>query len=157
MSGVASYILSVTAAAIVTAILLSLAGHGSMAGPVKLLAGVFMTLTVVSPVLKLELPDPAAWLSDYTASAQAAAAMGEELADDAAHSFIKSRTEAYILDKAALYGAALEADVTLDDEGIPVCVTLTGSVSPYARTGLAKIIQEDLGIGEEAQLWRGYE
>ena len=157
MSGVASYILSVTAAAIVTAILLSLAGHGSMAGPVKLLAGIFMTLSVVSPVLRLDLPDPAAWLLDYAASGQTAAAMGEEMADDAAQAFIKSRTEAYILDKAALYGVSLAADVTLDDEGVPVSVILTGAVSPYARNRLTKIIREDLGLGEEAQHWRSNE
>lgn len=153
MNGVASYILSVTAAAIVSAILLSLTGQDTLGKLVKLLAGIFMTLTVLSPILSLELPDFDDWVSVYAEDGQAAASMGEDMANEAAHSFIKSRLETYILDKAALYGASLTAEVSLNPEGIPVFVALTGDITPYAKARMSQIIKADLGLGEEAQQW----
>lgn len=149
------YICTVTAAALVVAILTALSGSGTMGALVKLVAGVFMALTVVSPLLKLELPDPQAWMSGFEIDGEAAAASGQALADEAYQAIIKQRTEAYILDKAARYGADLEVEVTLDDQGIPVAVTLHGNVSPAARAALTKELALDLGLGEEVQQWIG--
>lgn len=147
------YILTVTAAAILVSVLQKLAGSGTMGALIRMLAGVFMALTVMAPMVKLELPDPARWLAGLSAEGEAAAAEGERMGNDAAFAIIKDRTEAYILDKAAGCGAALAVQVTLDETGVPAAVTLTGSVSPYARTRLERIIASDLGIGEEDQQW----
>ena len=148
-----AYILSVIAAALVTAVLGTLAGSGPMGKLFKLLAGIFMALTVVSPLLQVEVPDPEAWFASYTHAGQAAAAQGAEMAEEAQQAFIKTQVETYILDKAALYGAELAVEAALDGEGIPVGVTLTGEISPYAKERLVQIIREDLGLGEEAQQW----
>lgn len=153
MNGVSGYILTVTAASILAAILRTLAGEGSMGKLVQLLAGVFVALTVISPLMHLELPDPARWLEDYAADGTAAAAAGENMARNASRAIITEQAEAYIVDKAALYRANLDAAVELDEDGAPVSVTLTGNVAPYARARLSQIIETDLGIGEEAQRW----
>lgn len=153
MNGLVSYLMTVTAAAVLAAVLLTLAGKGPMSGLIRLLAGVFMALTVVSPLLKLELPDMESWLSSFSADGEYAAALGEEMAAEAERSIIKARVETYIMDKAAGFGASLRVDAELDGAGILVGVTLTGAITPEMKAQLARIIETDLGIGKEAQRW----
>lgn len=153
MNGLIQYILSVTAAAILTAIVRDLAGQGNMRKLVEFIGGIFMALTLISPLMKLELPDVENWLGTYAADGEAAAAVGEEMAGDAARAVIKARVEAYILDKAAVYSAAPTVEVELDAEGLPAAVTVAGDISPYAKARLAQMMEADLGLGEEAQTW----
>lgn len=153
MNGLARYVLSVTAAALLVAVLHALAGNGSMGALIRLLGGVFMALTVLSPVLELRLPDLREWTADFSAAGAEAAAAGEEMAYDAAAAIITGQIEAYIMDKAALYGADPSVSVTLDADGLPVSVKLVGDTPPAARRALTRIMEEELGIGEEAQEW----
>lgn len=124
-----------------------------MSGLIKLLAGVFMALTVASPLLKLEMPDMESWLSGFSVDGEYAAALGEEMAAEAEQAIIKDRVETYIMDKAAGLGAMLHVEADLDEAGIPVSVTLTGAVAPDTKAQLTRIIESDLGIGKEAQRW----
>ena len=154
MSQLSQYILSVTGAAMLTAVLGSLAGQGSMGTLVKLLAGVFLALTILAPVVTLELPDPAGWLSQWKADGAVISDAGVAMAEDVAADIITNRVEAYIQDKAAQYQASITAAVTLDQENVPVSVVMTGEISPYARNRLTEILEQDLGIGKEAQRWQ---
>lgn len=153
MNALVQYMLMVISAAIVAGVLLRISGQGTMGALVKLLCGLFMALTMISPVLKLELPDVEGWFADYHAQGHAAAAAGADMAKDSVHTIIKDRAQAYILDKAALYDASLDVQVTLDDAGIPVGVTVRGMISPDAKAALIKIIETDLSIGKEDQRW----
>lgn len=150
-----SYIYTLTAGALVVSILVTLAGSGSMGKLVKLLAGVFMALTVIAPLLKLELPDPEDWMSKLESDGRSAVAAGEEMADEAYRAIIKERMEAYILDKAARYQAAVTVNVVLDQAGVPAAVEISGAVSPYVRAKLAQELHAELGLGEEVQRWTG--
>ena len=78
------------------------------------------------------------------------AAEGEAMAADAKEDIIRSQVEAYILDKA---GVDLAVSVALDDEGIPCGITLTGDISPQTKAQLSRMLEEDLGLGEEVQQW----
>ena len=155
MTSAASYILTVTAAAMLAAIVKNLAGKGTMGALVRLLAGIFMALVILSPVMELELPEMENWLKDFRMDGQNAAAEGQSMAGEASREIIKARTEAYILDKAAACGAVLEADVSLDDSGLPCKVVLRGSVAPAVKARLTRWIRTDLGIEEEVQHWGG--
>ena len=150
MNGLTQYILTVVAAAMLVGILQSLAGQGTMGTLTKLLGGVFLALTMLSPVLKLEIPDPAEWFSDVMMDGESMAAEGTALAADAKEDIIRSQVEAYILDKA---DADLAVSVELDAEGVPCGVTLTGDVSPRAKAQLSRMLAEELGLGEEVQQW----
>lgn len=150
MNGLAQYILTVTAAAMLVGILQSLAGQGSMGTLTKLLGGVFLALTILSPVLRLEIPDPAEWFADFTLDGESLVAEGSAMAADAKADIIRSQLEAYILDKA---GADLAVAVELDEMGIPCGVTLTGDVSPHTKAQLSRMLEDDLGLGEEVQQW----
>ena len=64
MQGVSAYLLQVTAAAVICGIFKSLLGKkGGTAGLVRLLCAVFMTVTVLSPLTKL---DVAGWFTNFT-------------------------------------------------------------------------------------------
>ena len=153
MGPLAQYILSVLGAAMLGAILQSLAGRGGMGNLVGMLAGIFLALTMLAPLVQLKLPDPARWLDSISVDGQALSARGEALAADALADIITQRVEAYIQDKAALDQAQVTAVVTLDETGVPVSVRLAGEITPDARARLASIIETDLGIQKEAQQW----
>ena len=153
MNRLTQYILSVTAAAVLASILRVLAGESAMGKLTKLLTGLFLAVTVLSPLVRLELPDPSRWLEDYLADGDEAARAGEVMAKEYSAAIISEEIEAYILDKAASMGATLAVEVRLDDGGLPKTVTLTGNLSPGHRAELSRMMDEELGVGEEAQLW----
>lgn len=153
MTGLAQYILRVSAAAILTAVTQSFPLEGAMRGLVRLVGGVLMAMTLISPLLTLRMPDMDDWMVSFETGAEAAAASGEDMAREALHGIITERTEAYILDKAAALGAALEVQVRTDNAGIPVGVTLRGNCTWEAKLRLSEIIASELGIGKEAQQW----
>lgn len=150
------YLITVTAAALICAIAVKAVKNGTIHSLIRLLCGVFMALTVVSPWLKIRIDS----LSDITSviwnDASAAAGTGENLAREAMVSYIKEKTQAYILDKAKVLGVSLDVEVTVsgDDIPIPEGVIVTGAVSPYNRSILTDYIRENLGIDTEAQIWR---
>lgn len=158
MENIREYILSVTCAAVLCAVLGSFfEKKGTVGTLLKLISGLFLAFTVIRPVLKVDLTDLTSILQAYTEDAEAAAAMGEIYAREELSAVIKSEAESYILDKASSLGAELTANVTLSDDDIPLpaAVTLAGDISPYAKTVLSAQIEENLGIPKEDQQWTG--
>lgn len=156
MQPIAEYLLSVTGAAIISAVILRLLeGKGSAASIAKMLTGIFMAVTVIGPITQVRLSDALELLPDISADAQAAVSEGEASAKNALAESISSQVEAYILDKAKQLGVTLTAEVELSDDTIPtpVRVRLKGNVSPYAKTRLQDILRSDLGIDKENQIW----
>ncbi len=159
MAKLGSYILSVTAAAILVGILLCILDQKSVsAALLKLTAGLFLTVTVIAPVARLDFSGLGDLVEPFASSGEEAAASGENMAQAAMADIIKSRTEAYILDKAEMYGAELTVEVTLrqtDGFPVPALVRLGGRVSPYAKAQLQQIMAQELGISKENQRWIG--
>ena len=155
MEAVRQYIISVTAAAILCGILTAMVG-GKQIKPVwKLIAGIFLTLTAVKPLADIDLGSVPTLAETYSLQAEAAVLEGETMLNSQRQGIIKSRLEAYILDKAKAIGVTLTVDVSLDDKSLPVSVRLSGDVSPGAKSRLQSIIAVDLGIPKEAQIWVG--
>lgn len=156
MEQIRQYLLSVIAAAVLCGIVNTLVGKkGAYFSIVRLIAGLFMALTVISPLVKIRLSDIVDYTNGLSAQANAAVAGGEAMALDAMGAIIKSQTEAYILDKAVSMELDIEVEVTLSSENppIPCAVTIKGSISPYSKEVLRQYIANDLGISEEDQLW----
>ena len=154
MQALKEYLLSVTAAAMVCSLVRRLlAGKGSAEATGKILAGIFMALTVLSPLTQLHLPE---WSElPFSCEAQAAVSRGQEQARKELAAGISQRVEAYILQKAADLQADLTVEVVLSDDPIPVPVQvcLRGHIAPHARQKLQTMIRQDLGIDKENQLW----
>ncbi len=156
MAAVGKYILSVITAAILCGVVQTIAGKKGTTGSIlALMAGIVMILTVLSPWAKIRLSDFSLELGDISAQSDNMIASGEKAALDAYRAIIKERTEAYILNKADSFGAELQVSVSLKEgsQPIPEAVTISGNISPYAKRVLSDMIQKDLGIGLEEQIW----
>lgn len=156
MDGMDGYVLSIAAMAILCAIAVKLTeNQGTQGTMIKLIVGLLLTFSVIRPLANIKLTqwsDVTLEISDY---AKAAVGEGEDMTKQALASGIISRTEAYILDKAEALGLSLEVEVTVseDDIPVPIAVRLTGNASPFAKSSLASMIQQDLGISREDQTW----
>lgn len=157
MDALRQYAVSVIAAAIVCGIVTGSFQNGTVKEIVKLVCGLFLTFTVIHPVIGLDITSLSIYQPDYTLDASKAAAIGENFTREGIADIIKTETETYILDKAAELNADLTATVTVSqaDTPVPVAVSISGEVTPYARQQLQGIIQSDLGIAKENQVWSG--
>ncbi len=156
MEGVREYLLSVTAGAVLCGIFITLAGDkGSLSGLCKLISGLFLSLIVISPLAQIDLQGFSHMAEDLLEQGNTAVHEGEEIHDQTLRQIITDETRAYIMDKARSYGAEVQVEITLTggDPPVPESCTIAGSLSPYVKQQLKKILIRDLGIPEENQTW----
>lgn len=154
MAGVREYILSVTAAAILCACVRSIVGEKGGGQVLKLVCGLFLAFTAVRPIAHIEIQDFAVFTADIQSQADAAVLSGEAFARESLADIIKTETEAYILDKAQDLHAAIQVNVSVRDEDLtPSRVQILGRISPYAKGQLQAVIEKELGISKEDQIW----
>lgn len=156
MEEIGQYMLRLTAAALVCSIATVLAGKkGSLGAVIKLLAGVYLTLNIVSPWMQVRWLELTDLTEGFSAAANDVGLEGQNAAREAMAESITQKTSAYILDKAGSFGAELTVEVILDTSAIPVpCgVRISGSISPYGKRVLSSMIEEELGIPTEEQIW----
>ena len=151
------YLLSIVGAAIICSIAKNISNEKTLSGAMlRLVAGIIMTVTILAPVINLDLNDLPLMTTNFMDEASAIAAEGEEMAASARNAIISDRSEAYILDKAAAFGAALEVEVTISDGTMmPEGARIKGAISPYAKLQLQRIMEQDLQIAKENQQWIG--
>ena len=156
MDDIRKYLLSIIASAIICAAVIRICGQkGMISAMIKLLAGIFMSITVISPLLKLQIGN----FTEYLGALEMETDRYVDEAEDAAaierSAIITEKLESYILDKATSLGVSIDVEVELSDSDIqtPNKVLITGEVSPYNKQRLQQIIENDLGIPEENQLW----
>ena len=150
------YIFSVTTAAIIFSILQSLLHKNSAAAIlVRLIGGLFLTFTVIAPVIDFDLDSIFEQSWAYTSHAEDIAAAGQIIAAEQLSQRIKEQCETYIIDKAMSYQTQLDADITLtnDEMPLPSAVLLKGNISPYVKSIIATWIQDEMGIPEDHQIW----
>ena len=156
MEGLKDYILSVVAAALVVSVLKSVVGEkGTLCAMMALLCGLFLTLVVLTPVVKMDFSDVLEYFEEFSLDARDVSVTGQGMAEEEYRAIIKQRTETYILDKADELGLNLNVEVTLsdDDTAAPVEAKLWGEASPGAKSQLQRILWEDLVIPKENQRW----
>lgn len=156
MDAVRSYIYSIASAAVLCSILIVLSGKSNILSPtMKLMTGVVMTAVIIAPIIGLQEIPLNSFLDQLNRDAQTFAADGLENSRESLESRIISSTEAYILEKAALYDLNIWVSVELDEQQMtPASVEIRGNVSPSAKRELQNTIAEDLGIPPEAQTWK---
>lgn len=157
MEALRQYVLSVTAAALICGIVSGLARGSAAKEWIRLLCGLLLAFTAIRPLARLEVNAFAELPLPFAQEAETTAALGENMARQAVADSIKAESEAYILDKAAALNADVTVEVTVSEDSTPVpaAVKLSGSASPYARRQLERILQTELGIAKENQLWTG--
>ena len=150
------YLVSVTAAAIIAAIVRKISGKNGAWKAARLGAGLLVLLAAFGPVLEGDPMDALTDLVKRTCS-DPLSTMELDLRSNALmETLIKEEAETYILDKALEMGVRVTAEVeTKLEKGypIPYGVSLRGDVQPREKQKLTEIIAEDLGIPEERQGW----
>lgn len=158
MEEIRGYLLKVVICGILCGISVALtANTGSMGKLVKLITGVCMLMTIVSPALQFRLGSVGSFYGKIALDADALVTEGEKISTTAMGDIIKKKTEAYILDKADSFGASLDVIVSLNNDPYPMpcAVRISGSISPYGKRQMQSIIRDDLGIALEDQIWIG--
>lgn len=156
MDTLRTYLLTVVSASIICALVINFLGKKSPYSPIiMLLSGLFLSITVISPLTKLNLDNISSYFDDFGTEASAAVYDGTNMANTSVAAIIKENTEAYILDKANSFGATVNVDVSLNDDTppLPVSVVIRGAVAPYVKVKIQEIIENDLAIPKENQSW----
>ncbi len=156
MGSLGKYLFSVICAAVICAIVNSVIHKNSTyAQAVRFLSGLFLTVTVLSPLRSFRLDGLSSFVNTFSVDGEYYTDLGAADAKSAAEAIIKERLEAYILDKAISMGLEIEVEVTLADSDPPVPrqVELRGSAAPYARKKLGDFIANNLAIPEDDQKW----
>ena len=156
MESIRNYILRIVVAAIVCSIVKSLLKEKTSTGKmVNLLCGVLMSITILSPIASVSFQNITKFYDNTTFNADQYVNDGKLAAQESAANIIKSQAEAYILDKAAAFGATLDVEVLMPADGFhqPEGVVLYGDVSPYVKLQLQRIIAEEILITKEQQQW----
>jgi len=108
---------------------------------------------VLYPVSGMNLSDLPDFLQDYRYSAQDYVHMGEAIAQTEQERYIKDACAAYISNKADVLGAKVTAEIYLDEELLPVYAEILGRSGREAEAELALMLETDLGITKENQVW----
>ena len=154
MTDFRAYLIRLTAAAILAALVRRLAPSGGAGRAAKLGAGLLVLLTAFSPIASINTAEAAEHLAirgyaDPLTTEDFASAANTLLTE-----LITEEAEAYILDKAQALSLSVTAEVTakvLDTYPVPWSVTIRGSPTQSQRTTLTTCIAEELGIPEERQ------
>lgn len=156
MEWLCDYVMQVIGGAMICGVIRLLVGRkGAVVGTVRMLTAVFMLLTILSPISGMVLPDLRDWTDSITGDGEDLVSAGTQYQREQLASYIKAHTEAYILDKATALGAEISVQVHLSADPMPTPdgVTVQGAISPYGKTKLSGILENDLGIPMEAQTW----
>lgn len=156
MSVLRSYILRVTAACLLVNLSLALLPKGKLQKPLRFCGSLVMLLAVIAPILRLESADFArgftAWYAD-------AASLRQELAEESRETLearIKQECEAYVWDKAAALGLTVEIELGYAKDAAypyPVSAVVTGQYTHEQKLRLQTILEEELGVAKERQVW----
>lgn len=156
-----TWILSVTAVAMLIAVAEGLMPEGTVRKVAKITGGLVLMLAVLQPLVRM----------DYDTLFQAAngdaqvEVFGAQAQQQASGEFLKTIIEdevrAYVLDKAEQLGYHCEVSITcqLGEDGVPVPATATvqGLSDPEQQRVLRMLLREELGIAYEQQTYLGEE
>lgn len=156
MDDIRGYLLSVIAASVICAVTLNLIDKKSAHyAVIKLLTGVFLSITVIAPLTGVEFSDLSAYFENVELEGDHISKQGIEAATDFTATSISEQLEAYILDKAYSLGVEAEVEVELSEDATfsLAAVKISGAISPYAKSKLQQIICNDLGLSEDKLVW----
>lgn len=152
MTFLRSWLLSVTACAVLISIVQQLTDGGTMKKIVRFVGGMVLMLAMLRPLLSLTFDLPELDGGHYCEAVEALKQTLNAEQDSALGDSIAAQTQAYIEDKASSLGLSVRAEVqTALRDGVPFpdSVTLYGENS----AALGAYIVQELGIAEENQLW----
>ena len=151
-----AYLLRLTAAAILGALLRKLAPKNGAGQATRLGAGLLILLVALKPLAEADLTGAALELGRLGTSDVLSTEPLDVTANSLLAGLIRDGAESYILDKADTLGLSLRAEVETEmSESYPVpwSVRLYGEPTEPQRAALSKALEEELGIPAARQEW----
>lgn len=157
IEGLRTWILGVTAAAIIAALSDSLMPAGSVKRVGKLLCGLVLLAAMLNPVKGFSLSAGRAWLEEYTLSLALQTENLEQEQEEQMKIIIEEQCCAYIVDKATELRTQCIPYVTCEmgADGVftPTAVTIIGDMDWEIQSLLSALIAAELGIPPENQIF----
>lgn len=156
MSELGRYLLVIIMTAFSCELLQKLISSNSSVGKtVKLVSRVVILCAVLAPIVPKLGGEMMMYIPEFSDAASVLAQEGDEYAQKEMMAIIKSRCTSYIFDKAQSLGLSVEIDLELSEIAphTPLRICISGRASPYAKNRLMQIIENELGIQREDQIW----
>ena len=160
MEALRDYAIHVSSTALICSLLLRFADtSGAVKLMIRLLCSIILIYSIAQPLRQFDIPEFGNIIEKYKDEADLAVQRGKKVTSKAFAERICNGVEAYILEKSTGLNLDLNVEVELevelsDDEiPVPVSVSLTGKVSPYAKSILSDTISDELNIPKEKQIW----
>lgn len=157
IGAVRSWLLAVIAVSLLCAVADALMPPGAVKRVGRLVCGLVLIGAILSPLAALDLDGSQRWLEGYLVSVQTRETELEETVNGQIKVIIEQKLSAYIVDKAAELGLACRArvDCVLSEDGLylPVRTEVDGSMTADVQSKLIRLIQSDLGVPAEAQIY----
>lgn len=149
--------MSLITAAIIVGIITSITkSNKTGASIIRLISGIFLSLVMLSPILRIEIQDFTDFYNDISLDASDAVHKGKNMYQNEMRSVIKEELEAYILDKASALQLDVDVDVILSDElpPEPTSIRISGNTSPYNKQMFQVFLSDEIGVSKENQIWQ---
>ena len=161
IEGMRQWLLSITGVALVIAAVDSLCPEGTVKRVMRLMGGLVFLSVILQPVAGLTVGDSLDVQGDHRRQVEETADRAAEEEKNLMETIIAGQTAAYIVDKAGELGADCQASVRCErgSDGliVPVGVRVTGALTARQREELARIIEKELAIPRENQIFEGGE
>lgn len=150
------YLMSVISAALLVTLLQQFVPKGKLKQLLGVVGGLVMILTVVAPVTSINddiIPTAISKFSMQTRELQTGIQVKNR---ELAARIINNRCSEYILDKAAQMGVEVSVEITMSEQDYPypIEIEIIGNVSQQDRDILSNMIEQELGVTKERQVWK---
>lgn len=151
IAGLRSWLLALIAASLVCALADALMPKGAVKGVGRLVCGLVLVSTILSPLGSLDLEAGQSWLESHLTWVELQRGELEQQVNSQMKVIIEQKYAAYIVDKAAQLGAVCSVQVECRQEDglyLPLRAEIRGTIPPHLQTELVQIIVQDLEIPE---------
>lgn len=153
IAAVREWLTSVVAVTLLLTVAQTLIPEGNIRKIASFTGGLVLLAALLQPVLKTDLTRLELDFDVYAGAVEERRAELERAGEEELASVIASRTEAYILDKAARLGrpVTVRVETAAGEEGVPL--PWSAEVSGPRSEELAAYMERELGIPRERQVW----
>lgn len=153
------WILTITCGAMILSILQVLMPKNSVGTVGRLAGGLVLIWVTIQPLIGLDAEQLAASLTEWELAEQGSEESLSEVHHELLEKLIERETAAYIQDKASSMGIECSVTVTYewkaDETPHPVGVEVMSNDPTAAKEYLSPIIETDLGVSAERQIYKG--
>ncbi len=157
MTAVRSWLLAVIAVSLLCAVADALMPQGAIKRVGKLVCGLVLIGAVLSPGASLDVEEGQRWLDSCLSGAEWREEELKNEVNSQMKTIIEQEYAAYIVDKAAGLGltCTVQVECALSEDGLylPVRTEVAGPQTAEVQAQLIRIISEDLGVPDSAQIY----